>query len=40
MGLNNNYQEPGETNTDEAHNDQHITEPTQIMILTKNQDDN
>ena len=27
MSLDNNFQEPGETNTNEVHNDQHGTKP-------------
>ena len=40
MGLNENSQEPGETNVHKVHNYQHVTRPAQIHILPENQYDN
>ena len=39
VGLNKNSQEPGETNTNEVHNNQHGAATSKIHILPGNQDD-
>ena len=39
MGLKKPPQEPGETNENEVHNNQHGTKPEQIHTLPENQDD-
>ena len=39
MSINNNAQEPGKTNTNEVHNDQHEYASVQIGILPEQQDD-
>ena len=38
MGLNNNFQEPGEIKENKVHDDQHATAPAQIHFEPRSQD--